>query len=354
MPRKWNAHLTQHGRDTQECYDLPHRLDLVKVYPVKDPLGSTALIYAHEVGLTVVWRGALPLKNSISQNLDYQTNGTRRATNGTANGKNNSTGSEDIEEVGDADEPIVFHLDIHMSTAVLDFSFPVLPPTSPLQPENSIPIILQDFIVVVAACADLTLRILRIPLEPERVKAPDSTWDRVAIATILLPRAPNCVAVTCTPSLESSNEPGFDNVRVEDGSLEPLSIDVIDPQLDLLVAACTEGADGKLYITRVPLETEFNGESYKPFREQNLLRPANKISFNSSTYPSELHSHLLLSHPASLVSVYCPLVSSKSHGIWLNNFSTPFSTPKNLSKGVSIAKIQSKYSVEPNSIHRVG
>jgi hypothetical protein len=279
MPRTWNPQLMHNGRTTQEwyfaagllaplllplltlySYDLPHRVRFAKVYPVQDQLGSTALIYAHESGLSVLWKGGPSLKDrETSEALPLPVNGTLHTGNGHSGSKAQYSEEEEIAQL--VDEPIVFHLDIHTGSTVLDFSFPVIHSHTGFG--DSTPPILNDFIIAVAACADAKVRVVRIPLAPERVVAPNDVWDKVAIAEIAPSGVPTCVAATWTPSLHSFDESGFDNVDAEGSSLPAGSIPI---QFDLLVAICTTDGGGTLSITRVPLE--HHGGIFFPYQHQ--------------------------------------------------------------------------------------
>jgi hypothetical protein len=297
-------------------YDLPHRVHLAKVYPFKDPSGSTATVYGHETGLTVVWKGGPPIQDR--ECCDSTRTYIPRELNGDLGGKEQASQQEKPE----ADEPIVFHLDLHMSTPVLDLCFP---PVS--QFEDSTPHILCDYITVVAACSDMRVRVVRIPLRPERVSHPETVWDELTIATISLASVPNCVAATWTPSLDTFDEPGWEEVNAEDISLQQVSMPI---HFDLLVAACTQEAGGKLSITRIPLE--YQAGNFFPSQNQYLRNAAHKLSFNTSIYPSEDHTALLISH-STCVSVYAPHMRSDT---WLAYLSTPFAISKNMDVGAPI------------------
>jgi len=45
-------------------YELPHRVHKAVIYPIKAPTGSTVILYGHETGVGVVWRGGRPLKKN--------------------------------------------------------------------------------------------------------------------------------------------------------------------------------------------------------------------------------------------------------------------------------------------------
>jgi hypothetical protein len=285
MPRNWKPHLLYTGQSTQEwygicrvaaaprlhlplltllSYDLPHRIHFAKVYPVQDLLGSTIIVYAHESGLSVVWKGGLSLKDRRAFEASrLPANGTSQACNGDSGVK--ARPSDEEEMAPPVDEPIVFHLNIHTSSTVLDLSFPEIHSHAALV--DSTPPILNDFVIVVAACADAKVRVVRIPLAPDRVEAPRDIWDKVAIAEIAPSGVPTCVAATWTPALgsfdEPFDEPGFENVDADGLSLPP---DSIPMPFDLLVAVCTKEGGGKLSIARVPLE--HHGGIFFPFQHQ--------------------------------------------------------------------------------------
>src|SRR5271163_3441285 len=47
---------------TLHRYELPHRIFSAHVYPCNAPNGARLIIYAHELGVRVLWRGGLPFQ----------------------------------------------------------------------------------------------------------------------------------------------------------------------------------------------------------------------------------------------------------------------------------------------------
>ena len=60
-----NPIVTTNGKLTQLRYELSHRIHGAQIYPVKAPNGSTIILYGHETGVGVIWRGGRPLKAQV-------------------------------------------------------------------------------------------------------------------------------------------------------------------------------------------------------------------------------------------------------------------------------------------------
>jgi hypothetical protein len=46
----------------RSSYELPHRIHTAKAYPIKSSNGSSVIIYGHEQGVKIVWRGGRAFK----------------------------------------------------------------------------------------------------------------------------------------------------------------------------------------------------------------------------------------------------------------------------------------------------
>ncbi|KAI9853527.1 MAG: hypothetical protein M1830_006658, partial [Pleopsidium flavum] len=157
-----NIHVTHKDDLLQLTYELPHRIHTAKVYPVKSPNGSTIIVYGHEHGLRILWRGGRPLKSVAAvpekEKEKPKVNGANKdvimiidsddeepAPKPTDTFKNTPT-FEDEESEYDPSAPylpIVQHLDLPLGAEIIHISFPHLPSESSRLMSASVPLILS-------------------------------------------------------------------------------------------------------------------------------------------------------------------------------------------------------------------
>ncbi|KAK3112287.1 hypothetical protein LTR53_011595 [Teratosphaeriaceae sp. CCFEE 6253] len=117
-------------------YDLPHRTHSAHIYPIRAPNGSTLIIYAHDRGITLVWRGGRRRK-------DVQSTPPRASGTSHHQGITAAVGSsaelahqaldhqlEDEEDELDPDCPypkIIHTVDVDLGAEVLRLAVPSLP-----------------------------------------------------------------------------------------------------------------------------------------------------------------------------------------------------------------------------------
>ena len=167
-------------------YELPHRIHTVQVYPVQSPNGSTVIIYGHEHGLRILWRGGKPFRpaapvqekqveqpkvNGASKNtiviLDSDDDDTPPSPRDTLNDAPPTFEDEDDEyDPSEPYLPILQHLDLALGAEVLHVAFPHIPSESARSISASVPPILLHKVIVAAACSDYSIRIITIPLPP--------------------------------------------------------------------------------------------------------------------------------------------------------------------------------------------
>ncbi|KAJ3518402.1 hypothetical protein NM208_g14523 [Fusarium decemcellulare] len=64
------------AQNTQFTYNLSRRVNDVQTYPVQSPQGATILIYGHENGVTIAWRGGKRFKTVKKTPQPEKQNGT--------------------------------------------------------------------------------------------------------------------------------------------------------------------------------------------------------------------------------------------------------------------------------------
>jgi hypothetical protein len=236
--------------------------------------------------------------------------------NGVLNGCKSKSDASPTEDEDSAEESIIHHLDIQLMTTVIDIDFPDIPPPTSLPREEPLPHIFGQSIIVVAACANNKVYIIRCPLRPERTQHPRDEYDAVRIAQIELTNKPYHIAATWTAAEDF----------VEDG-YEFMDPDEFAPrdqpkEYDLLVALSTGEAIGRVVFVRLPLV--FSQGACFPSDEQYLHYPVANIAFSPASYPSDRHTQLLIAHPTGHASVYDSLLAPQNR--WLASFSTHFET----------------------------
>ncbi|KAF2433757.1 hypothetical protein EJ08DRAFT_694240 [Tothia fuscella] len=322
MARKFKAVRTVKGRIVQTSYELPHRVHAIKTYPVIEPLGAAAVIYAHETGITVVWRGG----KSMSE---------RKRLNAAEIGEIVSSGrkfydeEEEDEEEQHTSDSYTWHLDIQTFTPVLEIDVLSIPPS--LNQDNPLPYVFTQSIIIAAACADNIIRIVRCALRPERTINPKDEDDVAKIAMIATDHSKaSKIAVTWTAAAEEpSAEPDFEDVRAEDTLPRSPESTRSETEYELLVAFSTRNVrETNTIVNFVRLPLLFPSAQFFVFDIQPTLYPIANLAFNSSMYPSARHSQLLIAHSTGSVSIYDALISVP-HERWLSSFSTSFTYPNN-------------------------
>ncbi|KAJ9647018.1 hypothetical protein H2199_002004 [Coniosporium tulheliwenetii] len=353
MPIRMKPHVSRKGKNVQLSYDLPYRINCAKVYPVKSPSGSTIIIYGHNAGLTVLWRGGKPLKPTVTSkdaSAQAQSNGNQDDavmiidSDDEAPPVPSSSQPQYDAELESEDEehdpsepypPVVQHLDLPLPAEVLHLSVPRLPPSNLLRSGENHPSIFSHKIVLSVACTDCTIRVLALPLTPPSAvrKSKQEAGsgigffgrEQLELASQHGHQSmPDNLSMTWTSrqplpaahDLDPYDEEDTDDAGSGRGSLvardRSRSRDRSDMQeWDLLVASHSSEAAGLLIISRVmlPLDGSLSSGQMVPFQVRYLRSPAVKIAFNPTIYPYNRHTRLLVAERTGAVRVYDPLSS---------------------------------------------
>lgn len=352
--------------DFHLSYELPHRIHAAKVYPVPSPNGSTIIIYGHEHGLRILWRGGRPFRfenqESNKAKEKPKVNGADKNTiiiidsddedpppNDAVTSHDKPT-FEDEEEEYDASEPylpILQHLDLPSGEEVLHIAIPQVPSESARYMSASVPPILLQKIVVAATCSDNSVRLITLPLIPPSPASKLHTDLRSNIAFPGTGKGPYGAQVLtlsgnaghqAIPSGVSITYTSRNAGGLEDEDLQVGKDDVERPQSppktrrrspskndsnaerslggadwDFLLASHSPEISGKLLLYRIPTINSGSGsdsdytlatDNLNPFQIQYLSYPANGITFSPSLYPSTRHSQLLLASAEGTVKIY--------------------------------------------------
>ncbi|KAI5288088.1 hypothetical protein KEM52_001313 [Ascosphaera acerosa] len=234
----------------QLSYVLPHRVYDVKAYPRRSPNGSSIVLYAHDSGVRVVWRGGrtfrpraeLARQQAASQRQQQQQQQQRQQTQqrrdadavmiidssdeeedgaatvptpqssfASASGPNSSAGTGTGDGDGDGSgsytppafsthtaeidpaaphEPVLRHIDVRTGCRVVKLAIPAYVP-APDDDDDSHgqarPPILSSMVVCAAICADATVRLLSVPLAPPMPDVTDPAG--MGVQCLVLPGA---------------------------------------------------------------------------------------------------------------------------------------------------------------------
>lgn len=357
-------------------YDLPHRVHTSASYPLLSPNGSTILVYGHEQGLRVLWKGGKPFKHQVSADKKSKSNGASgdaimiMDSDDEAPEKSEQPPDQDNpafdEEHGEFDasepyEPLIQTLDLPLGVEVLHLAFPHLPADAHMSGLESLPFLFSRKLVVAVACSDFSIRVILIPLLPPSPQI-KSNLELEGTASCLGAgksmygeqmivlsggtthrSIPKGISITVTPNPHENPEEIF--MDEDDASIERLDLRsnnskpasrsrsrsrLEDHPWDLLVASHSADLSGLLLIHRIPIKTGEAGlssEWHIPWRNQYLASPAVSMYFNSALYPAPRHSQLLIAEAKGVVRILdCLPQSRAAEGAWRLSLYTDFET----------------------------
>jgi hypothetical protein len=311
------------------------------IYPVKAPNGSTIILYAHETGVGVAWRGGRPLKKAAAAPK-------QPAKPAKVNGANNDAimiidsdddepakpaspppapeaEFDDEEEELDPDQPypsFVQQVRLALNAQVLHIAVPQIPAVSSLRPADTIPAIFSKNMVFAVTCADCTVRVVTLPLSPPSEAAKEkSQFGEAAVKIHGHQSIPRGTTMTWTSRGEPTNEDHSDDEMDVDGdgdaeatsarrrrTLESRSrtANPGEEGFDLLVATHSAELGGLLKIWRFQLaETSLNAaHPIAPYKTVTLRKPASRIAFNTAHHPKRRHSQLLIADTTGTARIY--------------------------------------------------
>ncbi|OAL30786.1 hypothetical protein AYO22_01406 [Fonsecaea multimorphosa] len=308
--------VKQKGR-WQLSYELPHEAFRSHVYPRQSSNGSTVIVYGHEQGLRLVWYAGKGFKPPKKELPPPKINGTAKSDpmvididddddEDAAGKKEVETGPAEFKEEEDEVDPsapyrdVIRHVDIPLGTAASRIAVPHIVKDLAQAPPESWPAIYHDRIIVAAACTDLSLRVISAPLDPPAPEVHDVSKMGVQILKIEGSNSHqqfvSDISITHTAVLSKEQEDveeqtqGKPQTRSQPQSKQA-SAESESQRWSLLVAnQLTSTADYPVPIRRIYLRSSCMNA---------------RVSFNTSPYPAERHSTLLITVPAdSAVKVY--------------------------------------------------
>lgn len=334
------------------------------MYPLASPNGSAILVYGHEQGIRLVWRGGRPSKREREyeeQKPELKSNGAKKDvimisdSDEELPGKgrlpeNNATFEEDEAEYDPSEpyEPIDQTLDLPLGVEVLHLAFPTFPPDLH---RSSLPALLSRKLVCAIACSDFSVRVLSVPLIPSlrhsrtrpelgNVSFCMSERSLFGEQMVVLSSGtthqslPKGVSIALTAIIPEDADDSSKKMALSRHTSRSRSRSrVQDQSWDLLIASHSSDLSGLLLIHRIPLvdeETIISTELQVPWRTQRLASPAIKITFNSALYPASRHARLLIAEAKGVVRVLdCRPRSKGCQGSWLLSIHTDYDTMSN-------------------------
>lgn len=333
-------------RVNERRYNLNRRIHDVKTYPVLSPQGSSILLYGHENGVTVVWRGGSRLKPAKHQ--------PKSATANKPNGANNTpddavmiidSDEEDVPAVpaafvdrpefeGEAVEDsagypeVIQTLDLSLGTDVLHIAVPPITPRA-AQDTSGEAAILAEQMVFAVTCATSAVYVLTLPLTPP---SHDSKLRDELRAELLAAAAGNGKWGETMTSLAGQFRQA-DGIAMNLVRDRPASSTLRSrSSARVIVAAHSKDASGTLRLWDVPLDRLSDSPPLDAFQTEFLPSPLTSIAFNPNpAHPTQL---LAVASPHA-VRIYDYSVSSipqddisegpwPTHGSWLISLYTPF------------------------------
>jgi hypothetical protein len=341
------------------------------IYPVNAPNGSTVMLYAHDAGVGIVWRGGRSLKKAPAPPQQparpAKTNGTNDAimiidsdddapAKAAAQEPLPEAEFDDEEEELDPAQPypsFVQQVRLALNTQVLHIAVPQIPAVSSLRPAHTIPHVFSTKMVFAVTCADSTVRVITLPLRPppdsvkEKPYSAHSQFGEEVVKVHGHQGIARGVTVTWTSRGEDQEQSEDDmDVDGEDdaaGRRRPTnrsrSRNPGEDGYDLLVATHSAELGGLLKIWRFQLaETSLIAtHPIAPYRTVTLRTPASRVTFNTAQYPKPRHSQLLIADSAGTARIYDVFASARrsrasgresEHGAFVGTFRSSFESVK--------------------------
>ncbi|KAH6721458.1 hypothetical protein BKA61DRAFT_159100 [Leptodontidium sp. MPI-SDFR-AT-0119] len=339
--------VSKSSQSIQLTYELPHRVYTAKPYPILSANGSTVILYGHDNGVKIIWRGGRKFKPQRPASASHsKTNGSGGAAvislDSDDEGDSAKQPFEDKPEFEAEDDELnpshpypatLQELDLWFGSEVLDLA--LLPPTilkvdgpswRGMDP-------LKQKIVFAASCADNTVRLVTLPLTPPSPasKARPELRNEFTLANAGKGTWGETVVVLSGHQKPSEGV----SITVDFAGAKADAKTSADTQI--IVASHSREVKGHLLLWRVPVKS--SNAQVEPFQSISLASPAKSISFNPSL-SRQYSSHLLVAESVGVCRIYdYKLVlksneepsetSSAEHGKWLLSLYAGFPAVKN-------------------------
>ncbi|TVY30929.1 Nucleoporin [Lachnellula hyalina] len=300
--------ITKSQQSIQLSYDLPHRIHTTKTYPIKSPNGSTIILYGHENGVRIFWRGGRAFKPSSASSVGpKKTNGAKGAVISLESDDDELPAKivedkpefEEGEEELDPSRPypsILQTLDLHFGTNVLHLA---ILPTPALEAEGASwrgldPV--KKNIVFTAACGDNSLRLVTIPLTPPSPESKARPEFRADFTAAYAGKGKWGEKVTM---LNGHQKPsGGVAITADFGRSKQASGQTGS---HIIVASHSREVTGLLLLFKISVKSPES--RVEPFQKIFLASPAKSISFNTSL-SGHRFSQILIAETTGVCRVY--------------------------------------------------
>jgi hypothetical protein len=316
----------------RSSYEFPQRIHTAKAYPIQSPNGSSIIIYGHENGVKIVWRGGRPFKTPTeSSTTNNKPNGADNAVilldsddeGPAAQAFEDKPEFEDEEEELDPSRPcpgILQVLDLYFGTDVLHLG---LLPTAVLRADGAKwrgLEVLKQKIVFTAACADNLVRLVTLPLTPPspaskarsdfqyhftQAHAGNGSWGE----TVRLLGGHQKPSDGVSMTLDFAGAARQDQGKPDSKSSTPSGVHII-------IASHSREITGLLLLYRVPISSA--SPHFEPFQTAYLPSPAKSITFSPSL-SEQRSSQLLVAESTGVCRIYDFKLLVKSSALEENN-----------------------------------
>ncbi|KAL2266696.1 hypothetical protein VTJ83DRAFT_6048 [Remersonia thermophila] len=298
-------------QNTQHTYSLHRRIYDVKTYPVRSPQGATILIYGHDNGITLVWRGGRRLKPPKKPVNDQRNGSSTEDSVVIVDSDDEASAATFVDKPEFEEQPtadaavpdIVQTLDLALASAVAHIAVLPMPSCAADDVSWSGAKILASRMVFAVTCASSDVYVVTLPLTPpshESKERPELRKNLLAgnagtgawgeTLTLLAGPSRPCGGVAI--SLVKP-KPGSRSRSAERPSQAA-------PPARAIVAAHSREASGTLRLWDVTLDAKPGTTGrVDPFQTEYLPAPLSSISFN----PGHL-SQLLTVTPSQAVRIY--------------------------------------------------
>lgn len=297
------------AQNTQFTYNLSRRVNDVQTYPVQSPQGATILIYGHDNGVTLVWRGGRRFK--ASNEAPKQPANHREQRNGASEDSVMIIDSDDDEPPaksqatqGYVDKPefedtvernpypeTIQTLDLAFGTAVLKVAvMPLVPCSSAETASNGEPILAKKMVFAVS-CATNDAYLVTLPLTPP---SPQSK-ARPELRADLLAGQAGSGSWGESLTLLSGQTKHSDGLAIT--LIAPRSIESSSKTPRAVVAAFSRQASGVLHLWDIALEDKM--PSNRP------VEPFSKRVSPYSPYEHLVQPHKYFTAPCGIVASRC-------------------------------------------------
>ncbi|KAI5467992.1 hypothetical protein BGZ63DRAFT_41227 [Mariannaea sp. PMI_226] len=278
------------AQNTQFTYNLSRRVNDVQTYPIQSPQGATILIYGHENGVTLVWRGGRRFKPAKTTPPEEKQNGTSEdavmiidsdedepATKSKTVAKFVDTPQFE-DEIDEGPYPeIIQTLDLALGTSVLNVAVMPMTPTVAEDAAWGGAQVLTEKMVFAVSCVTNDVYVVILPLTPP---SPESK-ARPELRTNLLAGKAGSGAWGESLILLGGQNKHSQGIAIN--LVMPKPSERPGTKSRAVVASHAREASGILRLWEVPLDSkDLPSKTIEPFQTEYLPNPLTSISFNST------------------------------------------------------------------------